>query len=340
MITIVKESATPAQLEHFVSWTQDRGFRTNVSQGENETIVGIIGDTSRIDPLLLEPMGIVEEVRCVSDPFKKANRTFHPEDTAIDCGHGVRIGGGNFHVIAGPRCVEGESIHRIAEVAKAARATLLRGSPYRSSTNPYSYQGMSAAGLGLLARVGHDVGMPIMDEVMDTRDVGLFVDKGIDVMQISTRNAQDFALLREVGRTRVPVLPKRGRSETIDELLMVAEHVMSEGNSRVMLCERGIRTFEARTRYTFDVNAIPTLHRLSHLPVIADLSHAAGSRRYAAPVAPAACAAGADGLMVEVHDNPNEARSGGATALTPEGFATTMRRVSLVRDAVTTRLEA
>ena len=340
MIAIVKGSATPAQLEHFVSWIQDRGFRTNVSRGENETIVGIIGDTSRIDPFLLESMDIVEEVRRVSEPFKKANRTFHPEDTVIDCGHGVRIGGGTFHVIAGPRYVEGESIRRIAEAVKAAGATLLRGSAYRSSTSPYSYQGMGAAGLDLLARVGHDVGMPVIAEVMDTRDVGLFVDKGIDIMQIGTRNAQNFALLREVGKTRVPVLLKRGRSETIDELLMAAEYVMSEGNSRVMLCERGIRTFETRTRYTFDVNAIPALHRLSHLPVIADPSHAAGYRRYVAPIALAACAAGADGLMIEVHDNPSEARSGGATALTPEEFATTMRRVSLVREAVTARLGA
>lgn len=339
MIAVVKQTATQDQLDHFVKWIEGRGFKTNVSQGDNETIVGIIGDTTQIDPFLLESMDIIERVQRVSEPFKKANRKFHPEDTIVDCGHGVKIGGGNFQVIAGPCSVEGKNLFDIARAVKASGATMLRGGAYKPRTSPYSYQGMGEKGLDLLVEASAELDMPIVTEVMDPRDVQLFLDKGIDVMQIGARNAQNFPLLREVGKTQVPVLLKRGLSETIDELLMGAEYIMSEGNPNVILCERGIRTFETRTRNTFDVNAIPVLHHLSHLPVVGDPSHATGYTRYVRSAAYAATAAGADGLEIEVHDNPSEAWSDGAQALTPAQFDDAMRRIRLIREAVTAPVE-
>ena len=320
MIAIVKETATQEQLDHFISWIEGRGFKTNVSQGDNETIVGIIGDTTQIDPFLLESMDIIERVQRVSEPFKKANRKFHPEDSVIDCGHGVLIGGGHFQVMAGPCSVEGDNLIRIARRVKAAGATMLRGGAYKPRTSPYSYQGMGEKGLDLLLEASAELDMPVVTEVMDPRDVQLFVDKGVDVMQIGARNSQNFNLLKEVGKTTTPVLLKRGLSGTIDELLMAAEYIMSEGNENVILCERGIRTFETRTRNTFDVNAIPVIHHLSHLPIVGDPSHATGYTRYVRPAAYAATAAGADGLEIEVHDCPSEAWSDGAQALTPEMF--------------------
>ena len=339
MITVIKETATPEQLDQFVSWIEGRGFKTNVSQGDNETIVGIIGDTTRIDPFLLESMDIVERVQRVTEPYKLANRKFHPEDTVVDCGHGVLVGGGNFQVIAGPCSVEGDNLIKIARAVKAAGATMLRGGAFKPRTSPYTSQGMGELGLDLLMEAGAELGMPVVTEVMDPRDVAMFVKKGVDVLQIGARNAQNFPLLREVGRAGRPVLLKRGMSETIDELLMSAEYVMSEGNADVMLCERGIRTFETRTRNTFDVNAVPVLHHLTHLPVIADPSHSTGYTRYVRPAAYAATAAGADGLEVEVHDCPQAAWSDGAQALTPRQFEDAMRRITLIREAVCAPIE-
>ena len=334
MIAIVKGSASEEQLGHFVQWIENRGLKTDVSRGEDETIVGIIGDTTQIDPFLLESMDIIERVQRVTEPFKKANRKFHPEDTVIDCGYGVKVGGGNFQVMAGPCSVEGRNLIEIARAVKAAGATMLRGGAYKPRTSPYAYQGMGEKGLDLLMEASAELSMPVVTEVMDPRDVQTFLDHGVHVMQIGARNAQNFTLLKEVGKTRVPVLLKRGMSETIDELLMGAEYIMSEGNPNVMLCERGIRTFETRTRNTFDVNAIPVLHHLTHLPVIADPSHSTGYTRYVRPAAYAAVAAGADGLEVEVHDNPSQAWSDGAQALTPEQFDDAMRRIALIREAV------
>ena len=339
MIAVVRESATADQLDQLVSWIEGRGFRTNVSQGASETIIGIIGDTTRIDPFILESMDIVERVQRVSEPYKLANRKFHPEDTVVDCGHGVLVGGGNFQVIAGPCSVEGDNLIEIARAVKAAGATMLRGGAFKPRTSPYTSQGMGERGLELLMEAGTELGMPVVSEVMDPRDVELFLEKGVNVLQIGARNAQNFPLLREVGRSGVPVLLKRGMSETIDELLMGAEYVMSEGNPNVMLCERGIRTFETRTRNTFDVNAIPVLHHLTHLPVVGDPSHATGYTRYVRPSAYAAVAAGADALEIEVHSCPTEAWSDGAQALTPEQFADAMRRIALIREAVTAPVE-
>ncbi len=339
MIAVVRDSATTEQLDHFVRWIEDRGFKTNVSQGDNETLVGIIGDTTRIDPFLLESMDIVERVQRVSEPFKLANRKFHPEDTVVDCGHGVLVGGGNFQVIAGPCSVEGDNLIEIARAVRAAGATMLRGGAFKPRTSPYTSQGMGERGLDLLMEAGAELDMPVVTEIMDPRDVGLFLDKGVDVLQVGARNAQNFPLLREVGKAGVPVLLKRGMSETIDEFVMSAEYVMSEGNGSVMLCERGIRTFETRTRNTFDVNAVPVLHHLTHLPVVGDPSHATGYTRYVRPAAYAAVAAGADALEIEVHDCPAKAWSDGAQALTPEQFADAMRRIALIREAVTADVE-
>ena len=339
MIAVVKDSATTDQLDHLVRWIEERGFKTNVSQGDNETLVGIIGDTTRIDPFILESMDIVERVQRVSEPYKLANRKFHPEDTVVDCGYGVLVGGGNFQVIAGPCSVEGENLIQIARAVRAAGATMLRGGAFKPRTSPYTSQGMGAEGLDLLMEAGSELEMPVVTEVMDPRDVQLFLDKGVNVMQIGARNAQNFTLLREVGRTQVPVLLKRGMSQTIDELLMSAEYVMSGGNPNVMLCERGIRTFETRTRNTFDVNAVPVLHHLTHLPVVADPSHSTGYTRYVRPAAYAAVAAGADALEIEVHDCPSKAWSDGAQALLPNQFADAMRRIALIRKAVTAPIE-
>jgi 3-deoxy-7-phosphoheptulonate synthase len=241
--------------------------------------------------------------------------------------------------MAGPCSVEGDNLIEIARAVKAAGATMLRGGAYKPRTSPYAFQGMGEKGLDLLLEAGEELDMPVVTEVMDPRDVEVFVDRGIDVMQIGARNSQNFNLLKEVGKTTTPVLLKRALSGTIDELLMSAEYIMSEGNPNVILCERGIRTFETRTRNTFDVNAIPVLHHLTHLPVVGDPSHAAGYTRYVRQAAYAATAAGADGLEIEVHDCPSKAFSDGAQALLPEQFADVMKRVSLIRTAVTTELE-
>ena len=336
MIAILRKSASDDAVNHLVSWIEKKGLQTNVSYGENEIVIGLVGDTTKIDPFLLESMDIVERVQRVSEPFKKANRKFHPADTVVDCGHGVKIGGGNFQVIAGPCSVEGKNLLAIARRVKKAGATMLRGGAFKPRTSPYAYQGMGAEGLDLLIEAAGELDMPIVTEVMDPRDVQLFVDRGIDVMQIGARNAQNFPLLKEVGKTQTPVLLKRGMSGTIDELLMAAEYIMSEGNENVILCERGIRTFETRTRNTFDLNAVPVLHYLSHLPVVADPSHATGYTRYVEPMALAACAAGADGLEIEVHDCPEKAWSDGSQALTPDQFDRTMDRIRAIRAVIST----
>lgn len=333
MIAVIKPGTTPEQLDNLISWLRGKGLEVNIS-GSESTVVGLIGDTSRVDKDLLESMSIVESVTRVSEPFKQANRKFHPQDTVIDCGHGVLVGGGHFQVIAGPCSVEGENLFEIAKAVKAAGATMLRGGAFKPRTSPYSNQGMGKAGLELLVEARRQTGMPIVTEIMDVRDVQLFVDMDVDVLQVGARNSQNFNLLREVGKTGKPVLLKRGLAGTIDELLMSAEYIMSEGNHNVMLCERGIRTFEQRTRNTFDLNAVPVLHHLSHLPVIADPSHSTGYSRYVAPMALAATACGADGLEIEVHNCPSCAWSDGPQALVPEQFAELMPKVSAIREVV------
>lgn len=339
MIAVVKEAATQEQIQHFVGWIESKGLVAHISKGTGETIIGLVGDTTQIDPFLIEQMDIIDRVQRVSEPFKKANRKFHPLDTVVDCGHGVKIGGGTFNVIAGPCSVEGDNLIEIARAVKAAGATLLRGGAFKPRTSPYACQGMGAKGLDLLAEARDELDMPIVTEIMDPRDVELFLDKKIEVWQIGARNAQNFPLLKEVGKTQQPILLKRGLAGTIDELLMAAEYIMSEGNPNVIVCERGIRTFEKRTRNSFDLNAIPVLHGLTHLPVCADPSHATGYTRYVIPMALAATAAGADCLEIEVHNNPSEAWSDGAQALTPAQFKGAMVRIAKIREALTMEVD-
>ena len=334
MIAILKKNASETEVGRLTAWIERKGLATHVSRGENEVIVGLVGDTSKIDPFLLESMDIVERVQRVSEPFKKAGRAFHPADTVVDCGHGVKLGGGYFQVIAGPCSVEGEGLARIARRVRAAGATMLRGGAYKPRTSPYAYQGMGERGLDLLREAADELDMPIVTEIMDPRDVQAFLDRRIEVLQVGARNAQNFPLLKEIGKTDVPVLLKRGMAGTVDELLMAAEYIMSEGNPNVILCERGIRTYETRTRNTFDLNAVPVLHHLSHLPVVADPSHATGYTRYVGPMALAATAAGADGLEIEVHDDPTHAWSDGAQALTPDMFDQVMERIRAIRAVV------
>ena len=326
MIAILRKDASPEAVEHLLSWIEKKGLQTNYSKGENETVIGLVGDTTKIDPFLLESMDIVERVQRVSEPFKKANRKFHPEDTVVDCGHGVKIGGGHFQVIAGPCSVEGKNLIKIARRVKAAGATMLRGGAYKPRTSPYAYQGMGPEGLDLLREAADELDMPIVTEIMDQRDVQTFLDKNIEVWQIGARNAQN-PLLKEVGKTKAPILLKRGMAGTIDELLMAAEYIMSEGNENVILCERGIRTFETYTRNTLDLSAICAVKKLSHLPVIVDPSHSTGKSWMVQPIARAAIAVGADGVMIEVHNDPPHALCDGAQSLRPEQFDALMGKV-------------
>lgn len=334
MIAIVKPGTPKEGVAQLCEIIESKGVSTSVIEGTNQTIIGLVGDTTRIDPYLLESNSMVEAVRRVSEPFKKANRKFHPDDTIIEVG-GVKIGGkGNFSVMAGPCSVESEEqCMIIAEQVKKHGAAIFRGGAFKPRTSPYSFQGLGKEGLDILSKVKREFDMPIITEIMDARDLDLFDD--VDILQVGARNMQNFSLLKELGRYGKPVLLKRGMSATIDELLMSAEYIMSEGNDQVMLCERGIRTFETRTRNTFDVSAIPVLRELTHLPIIADPSHATGYTRFVTPVACAATAAQADGLEVEVHHDPAHAASDGAQALLPEQFEDMMRRVGIIRSAVT-----
>lgn len=334
MIAIVKPGTPKEGVAQLCEIIESKGVSTSVIEGTNQTIIGLVGDTTRIDPYLLESNSMVEAVRRVSEPFKKANRKFHPDDTVIEVG-GVKIGGkGNFVVMAGPCSVESEEqCMIIAEQVKKHGAAIFRGGAFKPRTSPYSFQGLGKEGLDILSKVKREFDMPIITEIMDARDLDLFDD--VDILQVGARNMQNFSLLKELGRYGKPVLLKRGMSATIDELLMSAEYIMSEGNDQVMLCERGIRTFETRTRNTFDVSAIPVLRELTHLPIIADPSHATGYTRFVTPVACAATAAQADGLEVEVHHDPAHAASDGAQALLPAQFEDMMRRVGIIRSAVT-----
>lgn len=334
MIAIVKPGTPKEGVAQLCEIIESKGVSTSVIEGANQTIIGLVGDTTRIDPYLLESNSMVEAVRRVSEPFKKANRKFHPDDTVIEVG-GVKIGGkGNFVVMAGPCSVESEEqCMIIAEQVKKHGAAIFRGGAFKPRTSPYSFQGLGKEGLDILSKVKREFDMPIITEIMDARDLDLFDD--VDILQVGARNMQNFSLLKELGRYGKPVLLKRGMSATIDELLMSAEYIMSEGNDQVMLCERGIRTFETRTRNTFDVSAIPVLRELTHLPIIADPSHATGYTRFVTPVACAATAAQADGLEVEVHHDPAHAASDGVQALLPEQFEDMMRRVGIIRSAVT-----
>lgn len=325
MIVIVRNDAPREKLENLLTSLEKRNFRLHLSEGEHTTIVGLIGDTSVLDINSLKALDIVEDVRRVSEPFKKANRKFHAEDTVLDI-HGIRIGGGHFAVIAGPCSVESEDqIAGIAEAVTADGANMLRGGAFKPRTSPYSFQGLEEKGLEILLGGAKPTGAPVVTEIMAASDLPLF--ENVDLIQVGARNMQNFQLLKELGKIDKPVLLKRGLANTVEELLMSAEYIMAGGNEKVILCERGIRTFEDYTRNTFDVSAIPVLKRLSHLPVVADPSHAAGLRWLVEPLAKAAVAAGADGLMIEVHNDPQHALSDGMQSLTPEMFSSLMEKL-------------
>ena len=332
MIAILKHGTTPEQTEHLVAWLKRMHMDVHVSEGAEVTILGLIGDTSRVDMELLSSLEIVETVKRVSEPFKQANRKFHPKDTIVEAGN-VRIGGGYFAMMAGPCSVESEAqIIEVARAVKEAGADILRGGAFKPRTSPYAFQGMKDEGIKLLLKAKEETGLPIVTEIMNTSALDLFAD--VDIIQVGARNMQNFDLLKELGRTRKPILLKRGLANTLQELLMSAEYIMSEGNENVILCERGIRTFETCTRNTLDLSAVAVLHELSHLPVIVDPSHATGKARLVPPMAAAAAAAGADGLIIEVHNNPACALCDGAQSLTPDQFHELNHRLRKIREAI------
>ena len=332
MIAILKNGTTPEQKTHLIQWLKNQNLDVHVSEGTQVTILGLVGDTSRVDMELLSSLEIVESVKRVSEPFKQANRKFHPKDTIVEVGS-ARIGGGYFAMIAGPCSVESEEqIVAIAKSVKQSGATMLRGGAFKPRTSPYAFQGMGPEGLRLLEIAKQETGLPIVTEIMNINTLDLF--DNVDVIQVGARNMQNFDLLKELGKTNKPILLKRGLANTLQELLMSAEYIMSEGNENVILCERGIRTFETYTRNTMDISAIPVLHELSRLPVVADPSHATGKSRLVSSMACAAVAAGADGLMIEVHNDPEHALCDGAQSLTPVQFDEVSRRVHAIREAL------
>ena len=330
MIAVLKHGTTPEQTAHLVEWLKDMNLDVHISEGVEVTILGLIGDTTRVDMDLLKSLEIVEKVTRVSEPFKQANRKFHPKDTIVQAGN-IRIGGGYFAMIAGPCSVESEDqIIEVAMAVKESGAHILRGGAFKPRTSPYAFQGMKGEGIRLLLKAKEATGMPIITELMNINDLDLFND--VDIIQIGARNMQNFDLLKEIGKTNKPILLKRGLANTFQELLMSAEYIMSEGNENIILCERGIRTFETYTRNTLDLSAIPVLHELSHLPVVVDPSHATGKAKLVAPMAVAAAAAGADGIMIEVHNNPACALCDGAQSLTPAQFDELNHRIRTVRE--------
>ena len=332
MIAVLKSGTTPDQVQHLVAWLKNMNLDVHISEGAEVTILGLIGDTSRVDMDLLKSLDMVETVKRVSEPFKQANRKFHPNDSIINAGD-VRIGRGYFAMIAGPCSVESEEqIIEVATAVKASGANLLRGGAFKPRTSPYAFQGMKGEGIQLLLKAKQATGLPIVTEIMNISTLDLFAD--VDIIQVGARNMQNFDLLKELGKTRKPILLKRGLANTLQELLMSAEYIMSEGNENIILCERGIRTFETYTRNTLDLSAVAALHELSHLPVVVDPSHATGKAKMVSPMACAAVAAGADGLMIEVHNNPSCALCDGAQSLTPQQFDDVCQRVNRIREAM------
>jgi 3-deoxy-7-phosphoheptulonate synthase len=333
MIIVMRAGAAQAEIQHVADRVAELGYQVHLSQGTERTIIGIIGDERPLDQRIFEAMDGVEKTITILPPFRLASREFRPENTVIRL-NGVRIGGQRIAVIAGPCSVEGRTqLLETAHAVKEAGATLLRGGAYKPRTSPYSFQGMGLKGLELLAEAREQTGLPVVTEVMAPEKVSL-VGEYADVLQVGARNMQNYDLLKAVGKSQKPVLLKRGMMSTIEELLMSAEYIMANGNHKVMLCERGIRTFETFTRNTTDINAIPALKQLSHLPVIGDPSHGTGKWSLVPPVARALVAAGADGLMIEVHLHPELALSDGAQSLKPERFAELVRETRAISQAM------
>ena len=333
MIIALKKDIRKEEQEHLIAWLESYGVRTHISEGEFQTVIGLVGDTTRIDTDLISGLDIVQSVTRISEPFKKANRKFHPDDTVVRVTDQVAFGGGNFQIIAGPCSVESEEqVETVARAVKASGAGMLRGGAFKPRTSPYDFQGLHGEGIRILLEVKKRTGMPIITEIMDIGHLPLF--EQVDVIQVGARNMQNFELLKELGKIRKPILLKRGLANNIKELLMSAEYIMAGGNEQIILCERGVRTFETYTRNTLDLSAVAVLHELSHLPVVVDPSHATGAARYVKPMAMAAAACGADGLMIEVHNDPKHALCDGPQSLTPEQFDDVAKAVAKIRQAL------
>lgn len=337
MIVVIKNNQDQKQVKNLLNWIESLGLKTHTSEGANSTVIGLVGDTSKVDIDLIRTLDIVESVTRVQEPYKNANRKFHPEDTIVDVA-GHEFGGNHFQIIAGPCSIESEKqIIEVAQAVKKAGATLLRGGAFKPRTSPYSFQGMGVNGLELLKKAKAETGMPIVTEIMSEEHLDDF--EGVDVLQVGARNMQNFDLLKRLGKLKTPILLKRGIAATIEEWLMSAEYIMSEGNPNVILCERGIRTYETYTRNTLDLSAIPVLKERTHLPVIVDPSHALGISRFVKPMALAAVGAGADGLMIEVHNDPAHALCDGAQSLRPEQFKDVVDSLSIMLPAVNKELD-
>ena len=332
MIAVLKSGTTVDQTQRLVTWLKQQKLDVHVYDSADVTVLGLIGDIHHVDMDLLKSMEIVQSVQRISEPYKQANRKFHPNDTIIHAGD-VRIGGGYFAMIAGPCSVESEAqIIAVAKAVKHAGANILRGGAFKPRTSPYDFQGMKDEGIRLLLKAKQETGMPIVTEIMNINSLELFSE--VDIIQVGARNMQNFDLLKELGKAKKPVLLKRGLANTLQELLMSAEYILSEGNENVILCERGIRTFETATRNTLDLSAIAVLHELSHLPVVVDPSHGTGNAKYVPSMALAAAAANADGLMIEVHNDPSCALCDGAQSLTPDQFDELSIRVQQIREII------
>ena len=332
MIVVLKPNVGQEKKDRLIEWLKGMGLGVHISEGEYQTVLGLIGDTAKVDMELIDSLDIVDSVKRVSETFKCCNRKFHPDDTVVNIGD-VKVGGGNFVLIAGPCSVENEDqIVSVAKDVKAAGANLLRGGAFKPRTSPYDFQGLKGEGIELLKIARKETGLPIVTEIMSIDDLPLFED--IDVLQVGARNMQNFDHLKELGQTGKPILLKRGLANTLKELLMSAEYIMASGNENIILCERGIRTYSDYLRNTLDLAAVPMLHELSHLPVIVDPSHATGIARMVPPMAMAATAAGADGLIIEVHNDPPHALCDGAQSLRPEEYAELVKKIKAVREVL------
>lgn len=331
MIAVLKPNTSIEQRNHLIEWLKGQNVDVHISEGKEYTVLGLVGNTSKIDIELLQSLSIVSSVKIISDPFKKANRKFHPENTVITVGD-AKIGDGSLTLIAGPSTIESEKqIIEIAKKVKASGASILRGHAFKLGNSPYDFQGLKAEGIELLKKAKKETGLPIISEIMSINDIAVFED--VDIIQVGARNMQNTELLKELGQFRKPILIKRGLASTLRELLMAAEYVMAGGNEKVILCERGIRTFETCTKNTLDLSAVPVLHELSHLPVVVDPSRSTGYSRYVEPMAMAAAACGADGIIAGVHNDPLNALSDGATSLNPEQFDRMAGKVRRIRAA-------
>ena len=330
MIVILKHGVNREMRQPLIDWLKGQNLGVHISEGDYQTVLGLIGDTAHVDMDLIASLGIVDSVKRVTDPFKCCNRKFHPDDSVVEVGD-VKVGAGNFAMIAGPCSVESEEqIVTVARAVKAAGATMLRGGAFKPRTSPYDFQGLKAEGIELLKIARAETGLPIVTEIMSVEHLPLFED--VDVIQVGARNMQNFDLLRKLGQLRKPILLKRGLANTLKELLMSAEYIMAGGNEQVILCERGIRTFDDYTRNTLDLAAVPMLRQLTHLPIIVDPSHATGRANLVLPMALASAACGADGLIIEVHNDPMHALCDGAQSLRPEEYAVLAEKVRRVRE--------